>query len=106
MGPHTISRARREPSRIRVFVLFNDTATTEIYTLSLHDALPILVVGVAIGWLSVQAFRRARLATGGLYPVASLATAGLAFGRSGERPAELQPRQSRGCRLLVEKKTP
>ena len=29
-----------------------------------------LVVGVAVGWLAVQAFRRARLATGGLYPVA------------------------------------
>jgi cell volume regulation protein A len=35
---------------------------------------------VAIGWSAVEAFRRARLATGGLYPVASLATAGLAFG--------------------------
>jgi cell volume regulation protein A len=39
-----------------------------------------LVVGLAIGWLAVQGFQRARLATGGLYPVASLATAGLAFG--------------------------
>lgn len=39
-----------------------------------------LVVGVAIGWLAVQGFRRARLTTGGLYPVASLAMAGLAFG--------------------------
>jgi cell volume regulation protein A len=38
------------------------------------------VVGLAVGWLGVQAFRRAQLATGGLYPVASLATAGLAFG--------------------------
>src|SRR5256885_16854117 len=28
------------------FFFFNDTATTEIYTLSLHDALPILVVGL------------------------------------------------------------
>jgi cell volume regulation protein A len=39
-----------------------------------------LVVGIGMGWLSVQAFRRAKLATGGLYPVASLAAAGLAFG--------------------------
>lgn len=39
-----------------------------------------LVVGVAVGWLSVQAFRRAKLATGGLYPVASLAVVALAFG--------------------------
>src|SRR5690349_25084971 len=30
------------------FFFFNDTATTEIYTLSLHDALPILLAGVAV----------------------------------------------------------
>ena len=29
---------------IFVFFFFNDTATTEIYTLSLHDALPILII--------------------------------------------------------------
>jgi potassium/hydrogen antiporter len=39
-----------------------------------------LVVGMAIGWLGVQAFRRVQLATGGLYPVASLTTAALAYG--------------------------
>jgi cell volume regulation protein A len=39
-----------------------------------------LAVGVAVGWAGVQAFRRARLATAGLYPVASLAIAALAFG--------------------------
>ena len=39
-----------------------------------------LVVGLAVGWLAVQAFRRAQLATPGLYPVASLATAALAYG--------------------------
>jgi len=38
------------------------------------------VVGGAVGWLAVQAFRRARLATGGLYPVASLAVVAVAFG--------------------------
>jgi len=38
------------------------------------------VVGAAVGWLAVQAFRRANLATGGLYPVASLAVVALAFG--------------------------
>jgi cell volume regulation protein A len=41
-----------------------------------------LAVGVAVGRLAVLAFQRARLATGGLYPVASLATAALAFGAS------------------------
>jgi len=39
-----------------------------------------LVVGMAVGWLAVQAFQRARLATSGLYPVASLAAVALAFG--------------------------
>src|SRR5215475_5610380 len=37
-----IGSPRRSPKRSRVvFFFFNDTATTEIYTLSLHDALPI-----------------------------------------------------------------
>jgi len=39
-----------------------------------------LAAGAAVGWLSVQGLRRARLDTPGLYPVASLATAALAFG--------------------------
>ncbi len=38
------------------------------------------VVGLCVGWVAVQAFRRARLATGGLYPVASLAVVAIAFG--------------------------
>jgi cell volume regulation protein A len=52
------------------------------------DAVWLLVVelavgaaiGLAVGWLAVQGFRNAQLATPGLYPVASLATAALAFG--------------------------
>src|SRR5260221_10917869 len=32
-------------SQLFIFFFFNDTATTEIYTLSLHDALPISIVG-------------------------------------------------------------
>ena len=31
-----------------MFFFFNDTATTEIYTLSLHDALPIFAIGVTL----------------------------------------------------------
>jgi potassium/hydrogen antiporter len=38
------------------------------------------IVGLAVGWLAVQAFSRAHLATSGLYPVASLAVVALAFG--------------------------
>src|SRR2546430_13811726 len=35
------ARSCHPPPRPRLFFFFNDTATTEIYTLSLHDALPI-----------------------------------------------------------------
>jgi cell volume regulation protein A len=38
------------------------------------------VVGIAVGWLALHALRNSRLASPGLYPVATLATAGLAFG--------------------------
>jgi potassium/hydrogen antiporter len=37
-------------------------------------------VGLLVGWISIEAFRRARLTTQGLYPVASMAAAALAFG--------------------------
>ena len=39
-----------------------------------------VAVGLAVGWLSTQAFQRARLASAGLYPVASLAAVALAYG--------------------------
>src|SRR5258708_11644593 len=42
---------------IFLFFFFNDTATTEIYTLSLHDALPIFVH--AIGCAEIQILRQA-----------------------------------------------
>jgi potassium/hydrogen antiporter len=42
-----------------------------------------LAVGVLVGWLAAEGFRRARLASAGLYPVASLAIAALAFGAAG-----------------------
>src|SRR6266568_8789864 len=38
---------------LRFFFFFNDTATTEIYTLSLHDALPISTPGERLGTLTV-----------------------------------------------------
>src|SRR5438067_11427798 len=40
----TISCSSRSPQTLLNFFFFNDTATTEIYTLSLHDALPILLL--------------------------------------------------------------
>src|SRR3989442_12459340 len=78
-----------------IFFFFNDTATTEIYTLSLHDALPIsylLLVG-ALG------------TAGQVYRI--VASEGGAFARllrSEEHTSELQSRPHLVCRLLLEKK--
>src|SRR3712207_8586182 len=85
--------------------LFDDTATTEIYTLSLHDALPIclgtrrdaLPRGGRRGALPAAA-RLARLRR----PLRPLPAAHAA-GRSEEHTSELQSRQYLVCRLLLEK---
>src|SRR3712207_8315666 len=93
------------------FFFFNDTATTEIYTLSLHDALPISLwlplAGCLLGW----AFVRLSLERGFALAVAHhFAWKGLAYGaflaggRSEEHTSELQSRQYLVCRLLLEKK--
>src|SRR3712207_6856688 len=86
----------------KVFFFFNDTATTEIYTLSLHDALPICL-GVADHLLDlVVGEARARLDLDLLL----LACAQILRGhvRSEEHTSELQSRQYLVCRLLLEKK--
>src|SRR3712207_9527437 len=98
---------------IFVFFFFNDTATTEIYTLSLHDALPILVrvvapargddrvgpdragllgrdLGVGVGHGEDNRLVRHRADHLGR--------------RSEEHTSELQSRQYLVCRLLLEKK--
>src|SRR3712207_7267207 len=91
---------------------FNDTATTEIYTLSLHDALPILRAGSVRG--------APRRVPGGLPPAgkralrpapprphcprAQCAGRPAAPRRSEEHTSELQSRQYLVCRLLLEKK--
>src|SRR2546430_13876105 len=72
------------------FFFFNDTATTEIYTLSLHDALPIYRQLRAQG-------RRA----GG---AALRRHAGAVCARSEEHTSELQSQSNLVCRLLLEKK--
>src|SRR5712675_3776057 len=71
---------------------FNDTATTEIYTLSLHDALPIS--GPMRSALLVRRFP---------VPVAVAAEGKLEL-RSEEHTSELQSRLHIVCRLLLEKK--
>src|SRR2546430_10322673 len=68
------------------FFFFNDTATTEIYTLSLHDALPISARrgrSSPTGWPSIR---------------------GCSTGRSEEHTSELQSQSNLVCRLLLEKK--
>src|SRR6267143_7279835 len=73
-----------------LFFFFNDTATTEIYTLSLHDALPISPV----------------MAAGGLAWIAVLSSLNVAAqqARSEEHTSELQSQFHLVCRLLLEKK--
>src|SRR2546430_5725344 len=81
------------------FFFFNDTATTEIYTLSLHDALPILlhVHGDRIGaaQLVADVLRRDRRLQLELLE---------ALLRSEEHTSELQSQSNLVCRLLLEKK--
>src|SRR3712207_8602327 len=92
-------------------VFFNDTATTEIYTLSLHDALPISLadpdlVQVAIDIFDEDADLVADVDRLGLVELALLedAFALAAEVRSEEHTSELQSRQYLVCRLLLEKK--
>src|SRR3712207_7896714 len=88
---------------------FNDTATTEIYTLSLHDALPISVSATP---LAKQLDAPILLTDAEDKPsaklVATLTDLGAKnvyiIGRSEEHTSELQSRQYLVCRLLLEKK--
>src|SRR2546423_6441749 len=74
-----------------LFFFFNDTATTEIYTLSLHDALPISAVGLdLLIWYQQRcAFLLSKMKNGS---------------RSEEHTSELQSLAYLVCRLLLEKK--
>src|SRR2546427_9008924 len=74
------------------FFFFNDTATTEIYTLSLHDALPI-----SSGLAAAISVSRAWNSTLGKGTVSCLL-------RSEEHTSELQSQSNLVCRLLLEKK--
>src|SRR5947208_13461540 len=69
-----------------VFFFFNDTATTEIYTLSLHDALPISIAGTSA------------------FPNFDNGAVNNHYPRSEEHTSELQSPDHLVCRLLLEKK--
>src|SRR3712207_8362373 len=87
-----------------LYFFFNDTATTEIYTLSLHDALPISQRGTVPGGAGARlpvGDRGRRVHPAGCrrrrpHPVGPPA-------RSEEHTSELQSRQYLACRHLLEK---
>src|SRR2546430_8749577 len=88
------------------FFFFNDTATTEIYTLSLHDALPISV-GRRDPCSSraslADAIRRHWLCLGSIDDARCLPVQN-GKRRSEEHTSELQSQSNLVCRLLLEKK--
>src|SRR5207302_8929160 len=92
---------------VRVF-FFIATATTEIYTLSLHDALPIFgrvdrVVG-AVDEANAQALNGSAGELAVLHRLLDPFVDGDAARRSEEHTSELQSRENLVCRLLLEKK--
>src|SRR5690349_24117747 len=89
---------------LSVFLFFfNDTATTEIYTLYLHDALPISLHGGRGAQRGGGAGPRRRGGVGGV-PVVLGQRRGHRGDRSEEHTSELQSRRDLVCRLLLEKK--
>src|SRR3712207_7014488 len=89
---------------------FNDTATTEIYTLSLHDALPIFKLNKSIPIGIQRILRFNKIITSYKFYVIVFIIAIILYklykaGRSEEHTSELQSRQYLVCRLLLEKKT-
>src|SRR2546430_10945354 len=77
-----------------IFFFFNDTATTEIYTLSLHDALPIWNERE---WYPIIVGSPSKVPT-------NVALTLLLPVRSEEHTSELQSQSNIVCRLLLEKK--
>src|SRR2546422_6204151 len=88
---------------IIILFFFNDTATTEIYTLSLHDALPILYMYVnCISMYQQSTIRCTKTCT--TKCMTKCITRCTYSGRSEEHTSELQSRLHLVCRLLLEKK--
>src|SRR2546422_9727782 len=88
MCPHSVPLAA-------IFFFFNDTATTEIYTLSLHDALPIFGASFPQGW---------QFEGENVEAVEEVGAEPASLDRSEEHTSELQSRLHLVCRLLLEKK--
>src|SRR5690349_23738046 len=90
MTRRSIGPRRRDGSGTIVF-FFTDSAPTEIYTLSLHDALPISQRGDRAAFMALLRFYDRSV-----YRVV--------YARSEEHTSELQSRRDLVCRLLLEKK--
>src|SRR3712207_7858772 len=90
---------------VDLFFFFNDTATTEIYTLSLHDALPISlsICGCRRVFAGLRTFGTAGF-TSDTALILPLVMISIFAARSEEHTSELQSRQYLVCRLLLEKK--
>src|SRR3970282_3000347 len=82
----------RPPQPAQLVIFFNDTATTEIYTLSLHDALPI-------SSSSIPDISSPAIAAAGRF-------VSFACWRSEEHTSALQSHHDLVCRLLLEKYKP
>src|SRR5690606_41477519 len=80
------------PSSAVFFFFFNVPAPTAIYTLSLHDALPIYFDAFGLAWSL------------GRFPTHLYTLFHSQFDRSEEHTSELQSRENLVCRLLLEKK--
>src|SRR5256886_15973209 len=80
------------------FFFFNDTATTEIYTLSLHDALPIFMPRVSLPAAPASERKHGEWQANfsGSFSSGTI--------RSEEHTSELQSQSNLVCRLLLEKK--
>src|SRR3989442_7170034 len=86
-----------------MFFFFNDTATTEIYTLSLHDALPIYPQSARRAQAARLCRRRQHRRRRGR-GARGAGTRRSSLCRSEEHTSELQSRPHLVCRLLLEKK--
>src|SRR2546430_4287781 len=84
-----------------ILFFFNDTATTEIYTLSLHDALPI---SACVRRYIPQLRQTRRDPEGRRHQSSAMAYRHAAAVRSEEHTSELQSQSNLVCRLLLEKK--
>src|SRR5690554_8075475 len=92
---------------ISFFFFFNDTATTEIYTLSLHDALPICrdaQIGLMGPEASIFVYNGGQKNYAINFIQLTQCDGSFLVARSEEHTSELQSRPHLVCRLLLEKK--